>query len=495
MWWKQATAQIVARAIAYYRHSAQDRQEYSIPLQREKVKRFADANGIQIIKEFPDYGVSGLSSKGRDKFLEMLEYVAESKEDFQYVLVFDMSRWGRFQNLILSPYYIGFCQKYGKKVVFTSIGFQDDDDLASYLRLDVESYKAASYSRELSDNVFNGCVNIARLGFRAGGPAPYALNRVLLDEQRNRVQILNDGQRKSIQNQRVCLEPGDPKEVAVVRRIYNSFIKKRKMPDTIAEDLNHDQIPSAAGKRWTSGGVVNVLKNELYIGTMVYNKTGQKLQKGCRQNPKEQWVRTEDAFNAIVPKELFHQAQAIFEAKEQDRLKRYSDEDMLSKLKKLYEKYGMVSANQIAANRHMVSAATYSKHFLSLDMAFQNLFSGVLEKTKKSVAEQLSKKSKQIQQFEDYYVLNDKLSVLVQPSVPVPWGYGVYWSFRPDPRTEIDITLGVPLSNSGRYDILGYLAFPRMLVKSRNVKIFGENDCQLDLYGYNNLDMIESILS
>ena len=103
MWWKQATIKITARAIAYYRHSAQDRQEYSIPLQREKVKRFSDANGIQIIKEFPDYGVSGLSSKGRDKFLEMLEYVAESKDDFQYVLVFDMSRWGRFQDLILSP--------------------------------------------------------------------------------------------------------------------------------------------------------------------------------------------------------------------------------------------------------------------------------------------------------------------------------------------------------------------------------------------------------
>ena len=282
MWWKQETAKIKAKAIAYYRHSAQDRQEYSIPLQREKVKRFADANGIQIIKEFPDYGVSGLSSKGRDKFLELLQYVEESKEDFEYILVFDMSRWGRFQNLILSTYYIGVCQQYGKKVVFTSIGFQEDDDLASYLRLNVESYKAASYSRELSDNVFNGCVNIARLGFRAGGPAPYALNRVLLDEQRNRVQILNHGQRKSIQNQRVGLEPGDPQEVAVVRRIFNTFVKKRKTPDIIAEGLNQDHIPSAAGKRWTNGGVVNILKNELYIGTMVYNKTGQKTPKGMQ---------------------------------------------------------------------------------------------------------------------------------------------------------------------------------------------------------------------
>jgi hypothetical protein len=79
--------------------------------------------------------------------------------------------------------------------------------------------------------------------------------------------------------------------------------------------------------------------------------------------------------------------------------------------------------------------------------------------------------------------------------VPVPYGYGVYWSFRPDPRVEIDITLGVPLSNSGQYDILGYLVFPRLLVKSHNIKVFGSSDGKLDLYGYSNLDMIDSVLS
>ena len=138
---------------------------------------------------------------------------------------------------------------------------------------------------------------------------------------------------------------------------------------------------------------------------------------------------------------------------------------------------------------------TYSKHFLTLDMAFQNMFHKVLERTRKTVAEQLSSKAKRIEQFEDYLVLNDCLSVLVQPSVPVPYGYGVYWSFRPDPRVEIDITLGVPLSNSNKYDILGYLAFPRLLVKSRNIKLFSTSDGKLDLFGYYNLNMIDNVLS
>lgn len=495
MWWKKTTVKATSKAIAYYRHSAENRQEYSIPIQREQVKKFAAEHGIEIIKDFPDYGVSGLSSKGRDKFVEMLEYVAKGQENFDYVLALDVSRWGRFQDLILSQYYIGLCQQYGKKVVFTDIGIPKEYDLMHFLRLNLESYRAASYSKELSEKVFKGCVNIARLGFRAGGPPPYGLRRILLDEDKNRIQVLKRGQRKSIQNQRVTLEPGDEAEIAVVRRIFRSFVKKRQLPKDIAKALNSEQISSPNNKKWVSSSIISILNNELYIGTMVYNKTAQKLQSKTTHNPKDQWVRKENAFEGIVEKELFHQAQAILNTREQERLRKYSDEDMLSKLKKLYEKCGIVSARQISARKDMVSAAVYSKHFLSLDMAFQNMFHKVIERARKTVAEQLNSKAKRIEQFEDYFVLNDNLSVLVQPSVPVPYGYGVYWSFRPDPRVEIDITLGVPLSNSGQYDILGYLAFPRLLVKSHNIKVFGSSDGKLDLYGYSNLDMIDSVLS
>jgi len=494
MWWKKSTKQTTSKAVAYYRHSAQDRQEYSIPIQSQQVRKFAAEHGIEIIKEFKDYGVSGLSSKGRDQFLEMLQYVAEGPEEFDYVLVLDMSRWGRFQDLVLSPYYIGLCQQYGKKVIFTDIGIPKEDDLVHFLRLNVESYRAATYSKELSDKVFKGCANIAKHGFRAGGPPPYGLHRLLLDEQKKPVQILKPGQRKSIQNQRVTLTPGDKDEIAVVKNIFRTFVKKRCSPKDIAERLNNEQILSPGQRQWTSDSVVSILNNELYIGTMVYNKTSQKLQSKTKYNPKDEWIRTEGAFEAIVEKELFHQAQAILNTMEQERLRKYSDEDMLSKLKKIYDKCGIVSVKQISARKEMVSAATYSKHFLSIDMAFQNMFHKILERTRKSVAEQLSSIAKQIEQFEDYFVLNDSLSVLVQPSVPVPCGYGVYWSFRPDPRVEIDITLGVPLSNRGKYDILGYLLFPRLLSESRNIKVFGSSNGNLDLYGYSNLDIINRVL-
>jgi len=55
------------RAVAYYRHSAQDRQENSVAIQQEQVQQWARENGVDIIHEFSDRGKSGLTAEGRDR--------------------------------------------------------------------------------------------------------------------------------------------------------------------------------------------------------------------------------------------------------------------------------------------------------------------------------------------------------------------------------------------------------------------------------------------
>lgn len=492
MWWeKSKTVPTAKKAVAYYRHSSQDRQENSIPIQREQVREFAEKHNIEIIREFADHGKSGLSTESRDGFNEMLKCVEE--EDFDYVLVFDVSRWGRFQDTDLSAYYTGRCQEYGKQVIYTIFGFPKDG-LEHGLRLFLGRYGAANYSRELSDKVKKGCVKISQQGFRAGAPPPYGLHRLLLDEQRKPVQILNPGQRKSIQNQRVTLAPGDKREIAVVRNIFNAFVKKKFEEKEIADFLNHENIPSPGGKKWTAGTICSILTNEQLIGVLVYNKTSQKLQSPTKRNPREEWIRKEDAFPGIIDKNIFIQARKIIEARKAEREQKYSSEEMLANLEKLYSRYGMITAKMVSANKGMASVSTYRGHFGSLDMAFQNMFNDVLKRTKQSVVEQLKKKTSRLIEYEDLVILNDSLSILIQPSVPVPRGYNIYWAFRPDLRKEVDITLGVPLSNSGKYEILGYLAFPRMFVDGQNIKLFSSTDGQLELYGHRNLDAITDLL-
>ena len=182
------------RAVAYYRHSAQDRQENSIPIQQEQVRQWADEHGIEIIREFADPGKSGLTAEGRPAFTEMMDQWVTQRHDFDYVLCLDVSRWGRFQDIDMSAQYSAECKKHGKQVIYTTIGKPRENDPLYPVYVQFERFRAAQYSKELSDKVWRGCVKIAEQGYWAGGAPPYGLQRLLLDESREPVGILEPGQ-------------------------------------------------------------------------------------------------------------------------------------------------------------------------------------------------------------------------------------------------------------------------------------------------------------
>ena len=52
------------RAVAYYRQSAQEPQDNSIPAQREQVREWAEKSGVEIIEEFSDPGKSQQTAPG-----------------------------------------------------------------------------------------------------------------------------------------------------------------------------------------------------------------------------------------------------------------------------------------------------------------------------------------------------------------------------------------------------------------------------------------------
>jgi len=186
------------RAVAYYRHSAQDRQENSIAIQQEQVRQWARENGVEIIHEFADRGKSGLTAEGRDAFNDMMENWVKQSNDFDFVLCLDVSRWGRFQDIDLSATYSAECKRHGKQVIYTTLGKPKPNDQLYQVYVQFERFRAAQYSRELSDKVLRGCIKIAQQGYWAGGKPPYGFQRLLLDETRKPVQILVAGQRKSI---------------------------------------------------------------------------------------------------------------------------------------------------------------------------------------------------------------------------------------------------------------------------------------------------------
>ena len=239
--------------MAYYRHSAQDRQENSIPIQRDQVREWAQKNGVEIIHEFADAGKSGLTAEDRPAFTELMEEWVKKRADFTYILCLDVSRWGRFQDLDLSAQFSAECKKHNKQVIYTTIGKPREDDPLYPVYVQFERFRAAQYSRELSEKVWRGCVKIAEQGYWAGGPPPYGFHRLLLDEKREPLHTLEAGQRKGIQNQRVTLVEGDPNQVAVIQRIFHEFVDLGYSEYRIAERLNDDRILSPGGGRWGAG--------------------------------------------------------------------------------------------------------------------------------------------------------------------------------------------------------------------------------------------------
>jgi hypothetical protein len=95
--------------------------------------------------------------------------------------------------------------------------------------------------------------------------------------------------------------------------------------------------------------------------------------------------------------------------------------------------------------------------------------------------------------YHDFLVLGQKLTLSIQPAVPVPSGYAAYWPFRPDQRPVIDITLGVLLSDTQDCDILGYLVLPRWLAKPKAFRFTG-SPTHTELWGRRSLDFLDQLL-
>lgn len=490
-WWVKAepTAARPAtrfRGVAYYRHSAQDRQENSVAIQQELVQKWARENGVEIIHEFADRGKSGLTAEGRDEFNDMMDNWVKKRQDFEFVLCLDVSRWGRFQDIDLSATYSADCKKHGKQVIYTTLGMPRSDDPFYSVHVQFERFRAAQYSKELSVKVFHGCIKIAQQGFWVGGKPPYGFERLLLDEARNPVQILAPKQRKGIQNQRVTLTPGSDEEVTVVRRIFREFVETRNSLNLIAQGLNCDGIKAARGGNWNAGKVRRILTNVMYAGTLVYNKTTQKLMTPTRRNPEDQWIRTAGAFTPIIDQDVFSQAQLLFE----EELLKYSPAVMLEHLERLHSQYGFLRPSMLQADGKAPSAATYATRFSSLDAAYQRIFQASVHAVRTEVESLLRGLVKEVESYEDVLVINRKFTVLIQPSVPVAHGYSQYWYFRPDGRGIVDITLGVPVSGPNGPQILGYLALPRLLVRENGIRLFGSSETRLDMYGHTGLEII-----
>lgn len=354
------------RAAQYVRMST-EHQKYSTENQAEIIAQYAARRGFEIVRTYEDAGKSGLKLDGRVSLQKLIEDVRSNAADFEAVLVYDVSRWGRFQDADESAYYEFICREAGIKVHYCAEQFENDGSLSATIIKSMKRAMAGEYSRELSAKVFTGQCRLIRLGFRQGGAAGFGLRRQLVDEHRQPKAILDRGEQKSLQTDRVILRPGPPEEVEVVRRLYRMFVVQRRTEREIAETLNSEGLVTDLGRPWTRGTVHQVLTNEKYIGNNVYNRASFKLKAKRVVNPPDMWVRQDGAFEPIVDRDFFEAAQRIIE----ERSRRFSDKDLLDRLAALLADKGCLSGLIIDEVDDMPSSSTFRHRFGSLVRAYE----------------------------------------------------------------------------------------------------------------------------
>ena len=261
------TDQTSYRAAQYVRMST-EHQQYSTNNQADKILEYAQRRNIEIVRTYADEGKSGLSLGGRASLQKLLSDVEAGLADFSLVLVYDVSRWGRFQDADEAAYYEYKLRRKGIQVAYVAEQFENDGSPVSTIVKGVKRAMAGEYSRELSAKVFAGQCRLIELGFRQGGPAGFGLRRVLLDQSGAIKTELSRGEQKSLQTDRVILVPGTDAEVARVNQIFQWLIVDDLAITAIANRLNAAAVLTDLERPWTYSTVRQVLSNEKSFATL-----------------------------------------------------------------------------------------------------------------------------------------------------------------------------------------------------------------------------------
>jgi DNA invertase Pin-like site-specific DNA recombinase len=352
------------RAAVYVRMST-EHQQYSIHNQMIVNQAYAIAHGMEIVRIYSDEGISGLGIERRAGLQHLMSDVRSGNADYSFVLVYDVSRWGRFQDTDQGAHYEFECRQQGIKIIYCAEPFDNDNTPMTAVIKSIKRAMAAEYSRELGVKVFQAQCTLARRGFDQGGGAPYGLKHLLIDKNGKCVGEVLRGMHKAITTDRVILAPGSRKEVKIVRMIFHRYINLGESTVQVANYLNARGVKTRALGPWYPSHIRFTIRNEKYIGTQTFNRTSSRLGTKSVPNDPAAWIRAPNAFTAIISKELFERANEKLA-----RSKVPTNDQVLDKLREAVRKYGVMTVAEMYKRRDVLGPGLFAWRFGSLSNAY-----------------------------------------------------------------------------------------------------------------------------
>ncbi len=349
---------------AQYLRMSTEHQQYSLDNQAATIQRYAASHRFEIVRTYSDAAKSGVVLRHRDALKQLLRDVVGGNQDYRAILVYDVSRWGRFQDADEAAHYEFLCKQAGIPVHYCAEPFSNDGTLSSTLLKALKRSMAAEYSRELGVKCYEGQKRLAEMGYRVGGTAIFGYRRMMVSADGKRERLLKKYEYKHLHTDRVILVPGPKKEIETVREMFTLAL--RMDCHAVWEELRARGLKYLDGKPWSYATVHKTLKNPTYAGWNVWGRTSQKFHSPTRTiRDRGQWVKCPNAFKPLVDPDLYERVQTAI----RKRREGIPDKRLLSDLKKLLKRKGKLTERMIMRESPH-SYTTYVRHFGNVGHAF-----------------------------------------------------------------------------------------------------------------------------
>jgi DNA invertase Pin-like site-specific DNA recombinase len=350
---------------AQYLRMSTEHQQYSLENQSTAIQEYAESHSFEVVRTYSDAARSGLVLRHRIGLRQLLQDVVSGTPGYRAILVYDVSRWGRFQDTDESAHYEFLCKSAGVPVHYCAETFANDGTLPSLIMKALKRTMAGEYSRDLGVKVLAGLKRLANLGFKQGGRPGYGLRRMLVSPSGIQKQVLAFGERKGLATDRVVLVAGPADEVQCVKDIYQMLVSEKQTVYAIACELNRRGVAYADSK-WDYQAVYNILTHPKYAGCNVFGRTSSRLYTPTVKLPKTEWIFTHGAFEPIIDASTFAEAQQILE----ERTFNKTDEELLDGLRALLASERRLTLTLIKHSPSVPSPSTYRNRFGSLRRAY-----------------------------------------------------------------------------------------------------------------------------
>jgi len=261
---------------------------------RKILADLAEEKGYNVVKIYEEIA-SGESVAHRPEMMKLLEKVKLGVYDA--VIVVDIDRLGRGnmqeQGLILDTF------KASQTKIITPRKVYDLDDEFDEEYSEFEAFLARKEFKIIKRRLHQGRIRSVKDGNYVGTRPPYGYKKVVVDGKHT-------------------LEP-EPDQAKIVKLIFDWYTsddpKKRAGTVNIAHRLNEMGIPSYFGGKWSSGVVLQILRNPVYIGKIAWGKVERKKSnepgKGVdtRLRPVGEQILVDGNHPPIISDDLFEKAQ------------------------------------------------------------------------------------------------------------------------------------------------------------------------------------------